>query len=74
MADQNLSPATYEIRIISTDGKNIDEIRICTLSGNLILQTVDLSSPVDISDLVSGVYLMELRTGDRHSLVKLVIL
>ncbi len=67
------NPSNSEITVRAT--KDISSIRICDLIGNVVYHKQDMKTTevkVNLLDLSSGIYFVELYTADRLSVIKLV--
>jgi thermitase len=68
------NPASEFIRI-DTDNQTIDQLSIYSMDGKLIRQLTNLNKNenINIQDLSSGIYLIEIQIGEQHMSQKLII-
>ncbi len=54
------NPATSTIQI-STD-ENVDELVIFNISGSIVMNDLDHNTPIDVSTLPDGMYIIHIKT------------
>jgi hypothetical protein len=67
------NPAHHELNLTTTDGSRIDKVIIYSTIGQQVLSTNKLNSPINVSSLVSGLYLVELTLESDRSKHVLII-
>jgi hypothetical protein len=67
------NPATNEIYISSGNGSILDKINIYNQLGQKVLSKNQIINPIDVSELKSGIYMIELLSGNSTNRKKLFI-
>jgi hypothetical protein len=67
------NPATNAIAIASGSDSVIGEVSIYSITGKRILHLTDSGSAIDVSSLQGGVYILEIDTGTKKFIKKLII-